>query len=89
MPKQTTKTTPPTRDLIITHSRTNTSTLGEQIAQGSDVILATPIIEQRTPTYRYILISPTLGPITIEQLLKHNSDNGVDIRTWFSKQSLH
>ena len=83
MPKQIAKTPPPARDLIITCSHTNASTSGEQIAQGLDVISATPIIEHRTPTDRYVLVSPTLGPIIVEQLLKHNSGNGANIQRRF------
>ena len=79
MPKQITKTPPPVRDPIITRSHTHMSASGEQIAQGSETISATPVNEQRSLADRYVLVSPTLGPITVEQLLKHNSDNGTEI----------
>ena len=49
MPKQNTQTPPPTRDPIITRSHAHTSTSGEQIAQGSDAVLATPGQEHTNP----------------------------------------
>ena len=72
MPKRNTQTPPPTRDIIITRSHAHTSTLGEQITQGLDVVPTTPGQEQTTPSDRYVLVSPILGPITFEQLLKGN-----------------
>ena len=64
---------------MITCSHFHTSTSGEQIVQGSDTVPATPGQEQSTPTNTYLLVSPTLGPIKVEQLLKGNSDNVAEI----------
>ena len=80
MPKQTTKTPPPARDPIETHSCTHTSASGEQTAHCLDVIPGTPFNEQRIPSNRYILASPILGPIMVEQILKGNFDNIAEIQ---------
>ena len=88
MPKRNTQTPPLTRDPIITLSRAQNSTSGEQIAQGSDTIPATPTQEQSTPVNRYVLLSLTLGPITVEQILKGNSDKAVEIRRKFNEERL-
>ena len=83
MPKRTIETHPLARDPIITRNHTHTSMSGEQIIEGSDTIPDTPVNEQRRPTYRYVLVSPTLGPITIEKLLKHHFDNNAEVRRRF------
>ena len=64
------------------------STSGEQVAQGSDVIPTTPAQEQSTAGRRYVLVSPTLGPIIVEQLLKGNYDNVAEIIRWFNEEHL-
>ena len=88
MPKQDTEKPPPARDPIFTYSRTQTSMSGEKTMQGSNAIPATHANEQRTPKSRYILVSPTLGPITVEQLLKGNSNNISQIQQRFAKGCL-
>ena len=55
------------------------STIREQVAQGSDVIPTTPAQEQSTAGRRYVLVSPTLGQIIVEQLLKGKSNNIVKL----------
>ena len=65
MPKQNNQTPPPARDPIITRSHSHASTSGEQIAQGSDAIPATPGQEKTTPIDIYVLVSPIIGPITV------------------------
>ena len=80
MPKRNTQTPPPARDLIITHSHAHAYTSGEQLAKGSDAVPTAPRQEHTTPLDRYILVSPILGPITIEQLLKGNSRKVAEIR---------
>ena len=88
MPKQTTKTPPPARDPIETRSRTHMSTSGEQTTHCSNSILGTPFNEQRIPSNIYILASPILGPITVEQILKGNFDNIAKIRRRFDEGHL-
>ena len=79
MPKQNTHTPPPARDLIITRSHAHASKSGEQITQGTDIVLVTPGQEQTIQLDQYVLVSPILGPITVKQLLKGNSHNVVEI----------
>ena len=86
MPKKNTHTPPSTRDPIITHSHAHASTLGEQIAQASDAVLATPGQEQTTPSDRYVLVSPILGPIIVKQLLKGSSHNVDEIQNKFVEE---
>ena len=80
MPKQNTHTPPPARVSIITRSHAHASTSEEQITQGSYIVPITLGQEQTTRSDRYILVSPILGPITIEQLLKGNSRKVAEIR---------
>ena len=75
MPKWNKQTPPPSRDPIITHSRASESTSGEKVVQFLDTVPITPGQEQDTPSDRYILVLPILGPIIVEQLLKGNSHN--------------
>ena len=86
MPKRNTHTPPSVRDLIITCSHAHASTSEEQIKQGSDTVPVSPRKEQTTQSNRDVLISPILGPITVEQLLKGNSHNVVDIRRRFIEE---
>ena len=86
MPKQNTHTPPPVRDLIITHIHAHAFTSGEQITQGSDIVPVTLGQEQTTQSDRYILVSPILGPIIVEQLLKGNSHNVAEIQRQFSEE---
>ena len=86
MAKWNTHTPPPSRDPIITHSHAHASTSGEQITQGSYIVLVTPRQEQTTQSDIYILVSPILGPIPVEQLLKGNFHNVVKIRRWFAEE---
>ena len=62
--------------------------LGEKITQGLHVVPSTPGQERSTPENRYVLVSPTLGPIIVEQLLKGNSDNVADIRRKYDEERL-
>ena len=75
MPKNNTEKHPLVRDPISTRSHTQESMSGERTVQSSNAIPATPMNEQRAPKNRYVIISPTLGPVTLEQLLKGNSDS--------------
>ena len=86
MPKKNTPTPPPARDLIITRGHAHASTSGEQITQGSDIVPVTPGQEQTTQSDIYVLVSPILGPITVEQLLKGNSHNVAEIQRQFTEE---
>ena len=79
MPKRNTHTPPPARDPIITRSHTHASTSGKQITQGSDIVPVTPGQEQTTQSDIYVLVSPILGRITVEKLLKGNFHNVAEI----------
>ena len=74
--------------MIITRSHSSASTSAEQVAKGSDVVPSTPAQGQSAPGSRYVLVSPTLGPITVEQLLKGNSDNVAKIRRKYDEERL-
>ena len=87
MPKQNTHTPPPARDLIITYSHASASTSREQVAQVLDTIPVTPGQEQATPSDRYILVSPILGPIIVDQLLKSNFHNIAKLRRKFTEDN--
>ena len=53
-----------------------------------DAIPATPAQEWITQRNRCVLVSPTLGPIKVEQLLKGNSDNIARIRRKYDEERL-
>ena len=85
MPKQNNHTPPPPRDPIITRSHASVSTSWEQVFKVLDTVLVTPGQEQATPLERYILVSPILGHIIVEQMLKGNSLNVAEFRRKFAE----
>ena len=72
MPKQNTENPPLARDPISTHSHTQEATSGERTVKSSNLIPATPVNEQRALGNMYVIVSPTLGPVIVKQLLKGN-----------------
>ena len=84
MPKRNNHTPPPARDPIITCSHASVSTSGEQVSHVLDIVPVTPRQERATLSEIYILVSPILGPIIVDQFLKSYSHNVVEFRRKFA-----
>ena len=74
MPKQNNSKPPPARSPVVTRIQTQASTSTIQPVENQTTVPATPITKQENRRPEIIFVSPTKGPLTLEQLRKSTQD---------------
>ena len=74
IPKQSTRKPPPPRSSFVTRIKTKASTSVVQPPENQTIVPANPVLEQVNRIHEIIFVSPTRGPLTLEQLRKNNQE---------------